>query len=216
VAKIISSIAYRQSGAQRSLGRNDENRVERNLVIHVGAGAGPRAGGRGDLAGRSGRAELAATVFAEIRAPATGTGATGTAGAVEQCQLAAKALQHDLGRIAVLAGLVLPLARLQRTFDENLRALFQILLGDPAQILVEDDDAVPFGLFTPLAGGLVFPGFRCGQAQIGDRPAVLGATDLWIGAQIADQNHFVHASRHDTPRSFTLGLIATAREICPQ
>src|SRR5271154_5740283 len=133
-----------------------ESCSERNLVIHVGAGAGPRAGGRGDFAGRSGRAELAATVFAEIRAPATGTG-TGATGAVEQCQFAAKALQHDLGRIAILAGLVLPFARLQRTLDENLRALFQILLGDPAQILVEDDDAVPFGFFAPLAGGLVFP-----------------------------------------------------------
>ena len=75
-------------------------------------------------------------------------------------QFATEPLQHDFGRIAVLAGLILPFARLQRAFDENLRAFFEILLGDPAQILIEDDDAVPFGLFLALTGGLVLPRFR--------------------------------------------------------
>src|SRR5208282_5554649 len=114
----------------------------------------------------------------------------------------AEALQHDLGRVAVLAGLVLPFARLQRAFEVNLRAFLEILLDDPAQILIEDDDAVPFGLFPPLAGRLVAPGLRRGDAQIRHRPAVLGATDFGVGTQIADQDHLVHASRHHTLRSF--------------
>src|SRR4029077_9924990 len=138
---------------------------KRNLVVHVGARAAVArsdAGGR-DLAAWSGRAKFPGIVGAEITA-ASGAGA---ARAVEQGQLAAEALQHHLGRVAVLARLVLPFARLQLALDVNLRALLEILLGDPAQILVEDDDAMPLGLFPPLAGRLVLPGIRRGEAQIG-------------------------------------------------
>ena len=117
-------------------------------------------------------------------------------GPIKQRQLAAKALQHHFGRIAVLARLVLPFARLQRALDENLRALLEILLGDPAQIFIEDDDAMPLGLFLALARGLVLPGLRCRQPQVRHRPAVLGAANFRIGAQIADQDHLVDASRH--------------------
>ena len=42
------------------------------------------------------------------------------AGAIEQRKLTAEALQHHFGRIAVLAGLILPFARLQLPLDENL------------------------------------------------------------------------------------------------
>src|SRR5580658_1643641 len=56
---------------------------------------------------------------------------------------------------------------------------------------------MPLGLFLALARGLVLPGFRGGKAQIRHRPAVLGATNFRIGAQIADQDHLVDASRHD-------------------
>ena len=47
----------------------------------------------------------------------------------------------------------LPLPRLQLPLDENLRSLFQILLGDAAQIFIEDDDPVPLGfsLRSPVA-----------------------------------------------------------------
>jgi hypothetical protein len=38
--------------------------------------------------------------------------APGPSGAIEQRELAAEALQHHFGRIAVLAGLILPLARM--------------------------------------------------------------------------------------------------------
>src|SRR5580698_780298 len=176
--------------------RNDE--LERNLVVHFAAPAATaaRAGRRRDLARRSGRTEFAAGVIgAEIAATTARAGAA--AGPVEQRKLAAKALQHHFGRVAVLARLILPFARLQRALDENLRALLEILLGDPAQILIEDDDAMPLGLFLALARGLVLPGFRGGKPQIRHRPAVLGATNFRIGAQIADQDHLVDASRHD-------------------
>jgi hypothetical protein len=56
--------------------------------------------------------------IAAARATATGT--------IEQRELAAEALQHRFGRIAVLAGLILPFARLKLTLDENLRSFFQI------------------------------------------------------------------------------------------
>src|SRR5580692_7330116 len=181
-----------------ALGRNDERPSERNLVVHIAAahrsGHGSSARRRRDLAGRARRAEIAAAGFVHVAAAASARAPR----AIEQRQLAAKVLQHDFGGIAVLSGLILPFARLQRALDVNLRALLEILLGDPAQILIEDNDAMPFGFFAPLAGSLVLPGIRRGEAQIGHRPTVLGATNFRIGAEVANQDHFVDASCHDT------------------
>ena len=70
-----------------------------------------------NLARRPGRAEIAGVIGAEIAAT---TARAGAAGPVEQRQLAAKTLQHHFGRVAVLARLILPFARLQRALDENL------------------------------------------------------------------------------------------------
>jgi hypothetical protein len=56
---------------------------------------------------------------------------------------------------------------------------------------------MPFGLFFPFAGRLVAPGFRRGDAQIRDRAAVLRASDFRILAEIADEDHLVHATGHD-------------------
>src|SRR5258708_4626376 len=73
---------------------------------------------------------------------------------------------------------------------------------------------MPFGLFLALARGLVLPGLGGRKAQVRHRPAVLGATNFGIGAQIADQDHLVDASRHDCLRSFpispTFGLQPSA------
>ena len=77
-----------------------------------------------------------------------------------------EALQHDLGRVVLDAVLVVPFARLQRALDVDLRALLQVLLGDLAEPLVEDHDAVPLGLFLALAGGLVAPAFRGGDRRL--------------------------------------------------
>src|SRR5262249_1428591 len=74
----------------------------------------------------------------------------------------------------------------------------EILLGDPAERLVENHHPVPLGLFLAFAGCLVAPAFRGGNAQIRDRAAVLGAPDLGIPAEIADEDHFVDRTCHDT------------------
>src|SRR5437660_935044 len=79
----------------------------------------------------------------------------------------------------------------------DLGSLLQILLGDPAKALIEDDDAVPLGAFAALARCLVAPCIASGHTQIGDRPAILRASDLGVFAEIADQNHLVDATGHD-------------------
>src|SRR5206468_7398128 len=115
------------------------------------AGAGrhgpPRRG-----AGRAAGAEVARIVGAE-------TAATAAAAAVQHRQGRVKTLQHDFGRVLLDAALVGPFAGLQRALDVNLGALLQILLGDLAEPLVTDHDALPFGLFLALAGALVAPVF---------------------------------------------------------
>ena len=63
--------------------------------------------------------------------------------------------------VAVLVGAICASAA---AFEINLRALLEILLGDLAQPFVEDHHAVPLGLFLALAGGLVAPAFRGGDA----------------------------------------------------
>src|SRR5262249_7798756 len=93
---------------------------------------------------RAGRAEIAVI-------------ATRTAGAIEHGECRVEALQHHLGRITVLPVLVLPFARLQRAFQINFRALFQILLGDFGKAFAEDDDPMPLRLLASLAGVLVTP-----------------------------------------------------------
>jgi len=71
--------------------------------------------------------------------------------------------------------------RLQLALDVNLGALLQILFGDLAESFVENHDSVPLGLFPcVLRSPLSRQFFRGRYAQIGDRPAVLGAPDLRI------------------------------------
>src|SRR6266702_2504709 len=176
-------------GHRRSEARG-ASRSERNVVVHVAVAGGARRNRAARCAGRTARAEVGATGLVRSKA------ASASAAAIEHGQGRVEALQHDLGRIFLDPALVGPFARLQRALDVHLGALLQILLGDLAEPFVEDDDAVPLGLFLALAGGLVAPGFRRRNAQIGDRPAILRPPDFRILAEIADQNHLVHASRH--------------------
>src|SRR3546814_17333595 len=91
--------------------------------------------------------------------------------AVEQDEFAAEALEHDLGRIFVLARLVLPFAGLELPFQVDLRAFAQVRLGDLAEILVEDDNAVPF--VPPLAVAVaVFPALGRGAAPVHALPPI--------------------------------------------
>ena len=149
-------------------------------------------------ASRAGGAAAAAAAAAEVAraAEAVAIIVAGTAAVapVEQHKLAAEALQHHLGRIAVLARLVGPFAGLDLALQIDLRALAQILFGDLAEILVEDDDAVPFGPLLAIAVA-VLPILRRGDAQIDDFTAIVERTRFRIVAKIPDQNNLVHA-RH--------------------
>src|SRR5437588_9916497 len=55
---------------------------------------------------------------------------------------------------------------------------------------------MPLGLFLALAGRLVAPAFRGGDAHVHDRTAVLHPPHLRVLAQIADQNDLVDRACH--------------------
>src|SRR6266567_4182899 len=165
---------------------------ERNLVVEVVAlGARHR---RLALArrGRSRRAEIAG-----LTGIGPGSAAPAGSSAIEHGELRVEALQHHLGRIAVLALRVLPFAGLQLALEIDLGTLLEILLGDPAKPLVEDHDPMPLGPLPAFAGRLVAPAVGRRPAQVRHRPAVLGAADFRIRSEIADQDHLVHATRHE-------------------
>src|ERR687893_139421 len=108
-----------------------------------------------------------------------------TAAAVEDRQLAAEALQHHLGAVLLLPLLVGPLARLQLALDIHLRALLQVMLGHPRQVLVEDHHRVPLGLLLALPRRLVLPRLRRGDPQVHHRLARVEPPHLRVPAQIA-------------------------------
>src|SRR5262249_9927 len=72
------------------------------------------------------------------------------------------ALGDDLGGVALLAFLVLPLARAQRSLDVDLRALLEVLARDLRQT-IEEHHAVPLGALLLLAARLVLPLVRGGD-----------------------------------------------------
>src|SRR6266403_5832777 len=99
-----------------------ERRSERNLVVEVvapGSGHGGLPLARSGRPARTGRAKIAAAAFGIGRRAAAPC-------PVEHGQFRAEALEHDLGRIAVLAGLVLPLARLELALHVNFRPLLEV------------------------------------------------------------------------------------------
>src|SRR4029079_13955192 len=116
---------------------------------------------------------------------------------VEEDQFTAGTLKHHLGGVAVVAAIVGPLPGLDLALEIDLRALAQIMLRDPAKILVEDHDLVPFGLFLAFAGGFVAPALRRGDSEVHHFAAVVERTGLGVRAEIADQDHLVPA-RHVT------------------
>src|SRR5229473_6277285 len=124
---------------------------ERNIVFHVVELAG------GLLRGRLGLRCLALRGLAlgglGLGALARGLARLAGAGARPQHL-------HDvaanLGAVAVLPLLVLPLARAQASLDVDLRALLQVLARDLRQA-PEKGDAVPLGRLLHLAARLVLP-----------------------------------------------------------
>src|SRR4029450_10065154 len=158
---------------------------ERDVVVEVvGLGFGASAAGFGATAAfcaRGGTAARRVEFDIAAAAPAT-TAFTRT----QELHF----LGDDLGRVAILAFLVLPFARLQPAFDIDRTAFLQILAGDLGQPVVEHD-AVPFGLFLLFAGRLVLPLARCRDGDVADRRSARCVTRFRITAEIADDDHLV-------------------------
>src|SRR5690606_6115662 len=76
--------------------------------------------------------------------------------------------RDDLGRVPVLAVLVLPLARAQRSLDVDLRAFAQVLARDLAE-LVEQHDRVPLGALLLIASLAILPLLARREANVRDR-----------------------------------------------
>ena len=124
---------------------------------------------------------------------------------VKHRQRAVEAAQDDLGRIAVVALLVLPFARLQLAFDVDLGALAQVALGDAHQPFGEDRHRVPLGAFLPLARVLVLPLLGRGDPKVADLAAILEALDFGVLPQVADKHDFVEAAGHYDPLAVARG-----------
>src|ERR1700677_735669 len=167
---------------------------ERDVVVDIAAAASPAAAHqrRAAFGGRA-AAEARGALFAAAAAVAALAGIS----RIEQGQLAAEARQHDLGDLFFDARLVGVFPALDLTLDVDLGALFAILFGDLADILVEDHDVVPLGALLALAGVLVLPGFGRRQGEADDAIAGIEVGHFRVFAEVADQNDFVDAARHD-------------------
>src|ERR1700751_1575625 len=114
--------------------------LERDVVVEV-VDRSPGAGWGGGAPRRRLVLKAAAGVTLVIAAfPRRSAGAAGAPCPIQHRQLAAEAVQHDLGRVALLAALIGPFAGLQCALEIDLRALLQVLLGDLGEPLVEDHD----------------------------------------------------------------------------
>src|SRR5690606_16075474 len=104
-------------------------------------------------------------------------------------------VRHDLGGVAVVARLVLPLSRPELALDIDLRTLPQVLRGNLGQ-LAEHRNAVPFRAFFLLARLLVFPGLVGRETQIGHGRAAWHVTRLGVLSEIADDDYLVDSASH--------------------
>src|SRR6266850_6108190 len=106
-------------------------------------------------------------------------------------------LRDDLGREALLPGLVLPLPGANPAFDEDLPALREVL-ADDLGLLPPHHDPVPLRGFL-LLPALVGPALRGRDAQVRHGLPALGEAHLGVRAQIADQDHLVDAAHARLP-----------------
>src|SRR5688572_6697801 len=166
--------------------------LKRNLVVEVAAAARGLAAAAATPAASAiaaGAAVAAALLLSRARAAAARA-------AVEHGQLAAEALEHDLGRVFLGARLVGPFAGLELALDIDLRALLQEALHHIHQPVVEDHHAVPFGALAALAGGLVAPALGGRDRQVRHPGAVLEIADFGVPAEIAYEDHLIDAACH--------------------
>src|SRR6185312_13389300 len=164
---------------------------ERNLVVEILHRRPALA-----AAGACGAATAGSGQFLRRRLIGIAAAIASAAAPVEHGELAAIALQHDLRRVALLARIVGPFARLEGALEIDLGTLLQVLFDDLHELVVEDNDAVPLGALLALAARLVAPALGGGDGKIGDPRPVLGRADLGIPAEVADEDHLVDASGH--------------------
>src|SRR5437868_13904763 len=175
-------------GLRAALPRPPRARSDRDVVVEVVAlPAAPAGGllgkGRGPAAGPAAGRALGGAAHGSRARPAAAT--------AEHLQIVA----DDLGRIAVVSLLILPLARAQAPLDVDLRALAQVLARDLREP-PEERHAMPLGALLLLAALLVAPAFAGRHAQVRDRGSGGHRAGLGIGPQVADENDFIDATRH--------------------
>src|SRR5579883_431262 len=159
--------------------------LERDVFVgDFGAGAGT------ELLGGSG---IVAEVVPTATARGSGTGARTGGHAIAAAPEHAEIVGDDFEAGALLAFLILPLAGLNASFDENQGAFFEILLGDFG-LLAPNDDLVPFGALLALAVA-VFVGFVGGDGEIGNGLPAGGIASFRIAAQAANENDFIDGHR---------------------
>ena len=125
--------------------------------------------------------------------PAAPTGVAAPAASTAAAVLARADELHglgvDLGRVPLVAVLVLPLAGLDAAFDVDGSALRQVLvahLGGAAP----DDDAMPLRAFLTFAA-LVRPVLARGEREVDDGLTVRGLAQLGVTSEVADEDGFV-------------------------
>ena len=102
--------------------------------------------------------------------------------------------QHNLGRVAILAGLILPFPGFQLALDINLTALAQVFLGHIAQAIIENRDRMPFGAFLLIAVPVLIA-LRRGDAQVHHLAAILEIAHFRVPPQTAQDNDLID-TRH--------------------
>src|SRR5262249_36162695 len=124
-----------------------------------------------------------------------GRRSTGTAFAAATQELDGRG--DDLGRLALLAFLVFPVARLEPPLDVDAAALRQVLRSQLARP-TPCDDAVPLGalLFVAVLGREALVGR---EREVRHRLAALRVAELGIAPEIADQDHLVDAGHALAP-----------------
>src|SRR5690348_17491085 len=101
----------------------------------------------------------------------------------------------DVGAPALDAFLVGVLAAADCALDVHLPAFLQVFAGDLGQA-AEEFHPMPLGAFLLLAGLLVLPAFRGGDADRAHRGARRAVARFRVRAQIADQDDLVDAACH--------------------
>src|SRR4029077_6095236 len=112
--------------------------------------------------------------------------------------------RDDLGRLALVAFLVFPVARLDAPLDVDLAALAQVLaadLGEPRP----GDDAVPLGAVLPVAVPVLEP-LVGGDRERGDRLPALRIAELRGATYVAHDDDFV-----DAGHGFSLSVVVRVR-----